>query len=106
MADLLKIQAEQRKDLAAGVHLAWLSQKEFEKDLLEPYHNNYIQAPDNIKEEINKGRDAFLGEWGSDGKLAALMDARHTEERTKLSMRLNLAQSLDKGRSNDREHDR
>ena len=106
MADLLKIQEDQRKDLAAGVHLAWLSQKEFEQKVLEPYDSKYAVAPESIKDEINQSREAFFDEWGSEGKLAALMDARHNDERKRLAMRLQLSQSLDKDQSNDRDRSR
>jgi hypothetical protein len=85
LLNLLKKQAEQRKDLAAGVYREWQSIKEREQELLTPFEGKYENASDLIRQEINGTREKFFQEWGSDGKLAILMDVRHGQERQKLA---------------------
>jgi hypothetical protein len=103
MSHLLKIQAEQKKDLAAGVHVAWLAQQEAEQSLLEPFNYRYDQASQSVKDRFDKSRKEFLAEWGSDGRLAALMESRHAKEREVLAIKLKLSETL---ATKDKDHDR
>lgn len=103
MSDLLKRQEAERQDLAAGAHTAWLSVLAKEEQLLTGFGNTYDNAPASVQDEINKDRQAYFDEWGSDGKLAALMTARHSKERARLIEREKIANQLqnrpkDKGR--------
>lgn len=85
LLNLLKKQAEQRKDLAAGVYREWQPIKEREHELLAPFGGKYENAPALIQQEIKRTREKFFQEWGSNGKLAILMDVRHGQERQKLA---------------------
>ena len=107
MTDLLKRQEEDRMNLAAGVYQAWQPIKEKEDDLLKLYGGKYENAPDEVKEQVNTNRQEFFAEWGSEGKLAAIMDARHTADREKLVRQQETAQQIKNSlRDKDKDQDR
>ena len=84
MTDLLKKQEEERMELAAGVYEQWQPIGKKERELLADYQGDFENAPPEIQTVISKSREEFFTEWGSDGRLAALMEARHEEERERL----------------------
>lgn len=83
MVALLKRQEAERQDLAAGVYIEWQAVKEIEKQLLTPYDGSYDHAPQEIKDLVQKNREAFWKEWGSEGRLATLMSERQVMDREK-----------------------
>lgn len=85
MTRLLKKQEAERNDLAAGAYEAWQPVREQEEKLLLPYGGKYENAPEGIQAQVNEARHTYFIEWGSDGKLAALMDARHSKERERVA---------------------
>lgn len=106
MADLLKQQEAERQDLAAKVYHAWLPVLKQREDMLSPYGGEYENAPDPVREEIDTLHKDFTEEWGSDGKLAILMTARHTQEREKLVERQNKIEQLQKMQNQPKDKDR
>jgi len=106
MLALLKRQEEQRKDLASGVYEQWQPIREKEDFLLSPFGGKFEKAPEDIQKEIIHGREDFFAEWGSMGRLAALMDARHAFEREKLAKLVSkIAKMLDRN-NNDKDRGR
>jgi hypothetical protein len=105
--DLLNRQEQEKKELAAGVYEAW--QPIGRRELLSPYEGDVAKAPPTIQEEVIKARQPFFAEWGSDGRLAAMMEARHAQQRDELSKRdvqtEKIRQLFRKG-PNDRHDDR
>jgi len=99
MMNLLKRQEEQRKDLAAGVYEAWQEIRQAEARVV-----SLLGAPDNIptvlKEKLAKTRESFFEEWGSEGRLAALMAERHAKEREDVIKQEN--QTWNRNRQHDR----
>ena len=85
--DLLKRQEEEKKELAAGVYEAWQPIGKRERDLLSPYAGDVTKAPILIQVDVMKARETFFAEWGSDGRLAAIMESRHAQERNHLAER-------------------
>jgi len=81
LIDLLKSQEEDRQDLAAGVYNAWQPLGALERELLLPFDNQFYDAPEEIQQQIVNNREAFFAEWGSEGRLAAAMESRHSQER-------------------------
>ena len=106
MADLLKKQEAERQDFAAGVYDAWQSFKKMEQEFLSPYYGASGNTPVAVQQNIAAARDEYFAEWGSDGRLAALMDARHTKEREKLAERENIAEQLQTARHKDKDNGR
>ncbi len=103
MAELIKRQEAERQDLAAGVYLAWQSLKEREKELLNQFENKYENAPASIQENIDQTKEKFFAEWGSDGRLAALMEARQSKDRKKIAAQEKLAEQFEQYQSKDRD---
>jgi hypothetical protein len=108
MADLLKKQEIERQDLDEGVYSAWQFVHEKEERLLSPFNNTYENAPVHVQQEITGTREHFFAEWGSDGRLAVLMAARHSQEREKLIERMDKIEQLQQiyNRRNDNSHSR
>ncbi|MDO6430921.1 hypothetical protein Q4E93_10005 [Flavitalea sp. BT771] len=94
LTELLKKQEEERLSLAAGVYVAWQPVKERDEQLLKAYSGKYENAPDVIKQDINQRRQEFYAEYGTQGKLAVIMEARHTAEREKLAQQQETAQEI------------
>ncbi len=106
MVALLKRQEQDRKDLAAGVFDAWQSVKENEKKLLAPYDGEQEHAPKEVKKAIIQGREAYFEEWGSDGRLAAVMSERHTIEREALVRRTQIREEIQQRRDRNKDRER
>lgn len=106
MTELLKKQEEERKNFAGGVFMAWQPVKENEKNYLAPYNNQYENAPKEVQEKIDQEKEAFRSEWGSDGRLATLMEKQHEKEREKLVNQTKILDDLDKSRSKDKDRGR
>lgn len=108
MADLLKKQEAERQDFAIGVYDAWQSFRKMEQEFLTPYNGAYENAPANVQQHIAQEREDFFTKWGSDGKLAALMEARHSKEREKLTEHQNIVEQLQQqqNRHKDQDHGR
>jgi hypothetical protein len=86
MADLLKKQETERMDLAAGVYQAWQAVRQTETQVLSLYNKGSGEnIPPAIQKGLDKRREDFFEEWGSDGRLAALMGERHAEERERIA---------------------
>lgn len=81
IAGLLKKQEAERQDLAAGVYQEWQALRQRETQILSLYNGNTEILPAPIQEKLEQKREAFFQEWGSEGRLAALMAERHTKER-------------------------
>ncbi|OQP49055.1 hypothetical protein [Niastella populi] len=94
MADLLKQQEAERQDLAVSLYEAWQPVMKKREEMLLPYGGVYENATDPVREEIDTLHKEFTEEWGSDGKLAVLMTARHAQEREKLIERQNKIEQL------------
>ncbi|ACU63726.1 hypothetical protein [Chitinophaga pinensis] len=104
MLALLKAQETQRQALAASAYEAWQPIKEKEVALLKQFDGKFPNATKDVQDEIIKGREKYSEEWGADGKLAALMDKRHTKEREKLVMQETITKQLNE--KGDRGRDR
>ncbi|OQP60339.1 hypothetical protein A3860_33715 [Niastella vici] len=103
MTDLLKKQEAERQDFAIGVYDEWQLFRKMEQELLSPYDGAYESAPTSVQQKIAQAREDYFAEWGSDGRLAALMEARHNKEREKLAERQNIAEQLQtRKKQNDR----
>lgn len=94
MANLLNRQEEERKDLAAGAYVAWQALKEKEIALLNTYDGQIHQVSQEVQDTMEVGRVEYFKEWGSDGRLAVLMAARHSQERAKLIERMDKVEQL------------
>lgn len=89
MADLIKRQDEEKKDLAAGVYNTWQRViQQNETQILSLYNGIRENIPAPIQEKLGRARAAFFEEWGSEGRLAALMASRHAREREELAEEL------------------
>lgn len=102
MADILKRQEAERKDLAAGAYTAWQAVKEKEKGFLTNYNGEAIHAPQAVQDAIKATHAEYFNEWGSDGKLTAIMTERHTKERSIFIRKQEIHQQIDNNRGNDK----
>lgn len=84
------------QELAAGAYNAWTIILEKEKQYLAYHGGKYENAPHELQDALNKDRQAYFAEWGSDGKLAALMKSRHEKERERLIEKENIIEQLEK----------
>lgn len=106
MAELLKKQDQERKNLAGGVYVAWQAVRENEKNLLASYNNQYENAPESVQHKIDQEKKEFSAEWGSEGRLAVLLEDQHKREREKLVKQMEILDALDKKRSKDQDNGR
>jgi len=101
MADLIQRQDEEKKDLAAGVYGAWQQViQQNEMQILSLYNGIREKIPAPIQEKLDRARATFFEEWGSEGRLAALMASRHAREREEL------AEELQGGRQSNKDRGR
>lgn len=107
---LVQEQEKDRKDFAASVYVAWHSLMDNERVLLTPYDGNADLASDKIKETIQKNREAYWQEWGSEGRIATLMKKKHEHQRKSLMARYQILdgirQSQNRQRNKDQDRER
>jgi len=107
MADLQKQQDADRQDLAAGVYEAWQSLRHSEAQILSLYDGQRENVPAAIQEKMDKARTDYFEEWGSEGRLAALMAERHAEDRRRVAEQQlreqHISDRLNKKKDNDRD---
>lgn len=84
MQALLKQQAEEKKDLAAGVYETWVSLRNNERQIHSLYDNDPKSIPASIQEKMDKARTEYFAEWGSQGRLAVMMEEVHAAQRKDL----------------------
>lgn len=106
MIYLLQRQDDERKELAAGAYLHWQPVKAQEEQLLAPYDGDYDKAPDHTKQQISIAREEYFSEWGSEGRLTALMSERHKGERERLARQIFKIETIITRNKNDKDHGR
>jgi hypothetical protein len=102
MAQLMKQQEAERKDLAAGAYEAWQPIGEKERQILSLCDGKFENASPAIQTRLTEMRKDYLREWGSDGELAVALHAKHAEERkllaAQITQQLGQAKQKDRGR--------
>lgn len=106
MVALLKRQEQDRKDLAAGAFDAWQTLRETERKLLAPNNGHFDHAPKERQQAIIKGREDYFKEWGSEGRLAAVMTERHIREREAAVKRAQIIDGIRQSRERNKDKDR
>lgn len=102
--ELLKKQETERQKLAAGAYEAWKFVKEKEDQILTDYGGKYENANEFTQHRIDKAREEYFKEWGSDGKLTALMGERHTKEWNQAAKRQAVIARIKLGQQRNRQH--